>query len=108
MWHLLLATGKFKRIALQEGANLQHRRGFFHPAVNLRLSHFRQAQRRRNVFIHRYAWVIDELLVDHRDVPGLYALSGYILAVEDQPTFVGFIKPGHQAHHRGLARERST
>ena len=67
-----------------------------------------QLQRRRDVVVHRHRRVVDELLVDHRDIALAHRLVGDIDAVDLDAPFGGLVQPGHDAHQRGLAGLRGA
>src|SRR5690606_17081304 len=50
--------------------------------------------------------VVDELLVDHRDVPLLHRNAADVLAAEIDLAGARPLEPGHQLHQRRLAGER--
>src|SRR5690606_27468829 len=66
----------------------------------------RHAQRRGNVFIDRQGRVVDELLVDHRDVALLNRNAGDILSVKKDLAGGRLVETSHQSHQRRLARKR--
>ena len=66
-------------------------------------SRARSLQRRGDVVGHRHRRVVDELLVDHRDVALAHRLAGDVLAVGEHAAARRRVEPGHHAHQRGLA-----
>ena len=48
---------------------------------------------------------VDELLIDHRNVSFLHALTSYISAVVMQTALCRLVQPGHQAHEGGFPRQ---
>ena len=62
-----------------------------------------QLQRRGDVVGHGHRRVVDELLVDHRDVALAHRLAGHVLTVGEHPPGGRRVEPGHHAHQRGLA-----
>ncbi len=101
---LLLAAGQFGRQAREERLDVKPLRQ--RPDAGVSVGRTGQAQRRGNVVVHRHRRVVDELLIDHRDVALADRHPGHVAAVDDDPALAGRIEPGHQAHHRGLARLR--
>ncbi len=104
---LLLPTGQLEGVALQEFFDAQHLRRFLHTAVDNILGQTGLTQRRGNVFKHRHAWVIDELLINHRDVAQTNRSICNIDPVHQHPPAVRLVQPGHQAHQAGFAGQGS-
>ena len=63
----------------------------------------RSLQRRGDVVGDRHRRVVDELLVDHRDVALAHRLAGHVLAVGEDAALGRRVEPGHHAHQRRLA-----
>ena len=63
----------------------------------------RSLQRRGDVVGHRHRRVVDELLVDHRDVALAHRHAGHVVAVDQDPALGRRVEPGHEAHQRRLA-----
>ena len=66
------------------------------------------AQRRGDVLEDVEIGVVDELLVDHRDVALLHRDAGDVLAAEPDLAGGRPLEPGHQLHQRRLAGERGA
>ncbi|MNO87148.1 hypothetical protein D3C76_785660 [compost metagenome] len=104
---LLLATGQFQGITLQEFLDAQHLRGFQHLALDLLIGDTGLAQRRGDVLEDGHGRVIDELLIHHRHVAQAHRALGDIDAIHQDAPGVGLVQPGHQAHETGLAGQRA-
>ena len=103
---LLLPAGQLGRAALQHRRQPQQLGDAVHAAVDLGLRHARDAQRRGDVLEDREVRIVDELLVDHRDVALLHGNAGDVLPVEPDLAGGRALEPGHQLHQRRLAGER--
>ena len=105
---LLLTSREFQRLAVEIWAEAQK----LHCAGNLaldfrfwKLTHF---QRRGDVLAHGPAGVIDELLIDHRDIALGHGPAGHVLPIEPDFAPAGTIEPRHHAHKTGLAGKRGA
>ena len=65
-------------------------------------------QRRGDVLINTEIRIIDELLIDHRDVPLLHWNARHILAVVQNRSGGRSLDAGHQPHQGRLAGERAS
>ncbi|MNI08081.1 hypothetical protein D3C73_611050 [compost metagenome] len=104
---LLLTTGKFEGIALEEFLDAQHLRGFQHFALDQLIGHTGLAQRRGDVLEDGHGRVIDELLIDHRHVAQAHRALRDIDAIHQDAAAVGLVQPGHQTHETGFAGQRA-
>ena len=103
---LLLAARELGRPAFEHGRQPQELGHAMYAVGDFGLLHPRHAQRRGDVLEHREIRIVDELLIDHRDVPLLHGDAGHILSIE--PDFAGgrALQPRHQLHQRRLAGQR--
>ena len=77
-----------------------------HPVVDFLLRHAGDPQRRGDVVVDGEIRIVDELLIDHRDIALLHRNARHVLARE--PDFAGGrpVDAGHELHQRRLAGER--
>jgi len=80
---LLLAARQLERLAVEERSQPHQLRGLAHRGVDLRPRVPGKAKWRGNILIHSHGWVIDELLVHHRDLAVLDTHAGHVFAVRD-------------------------
>jgi hypothetical protein len=62
-----------------------------------------QLQRRGDVVGHGHRRVVDELLVDHRDIAVTHRHTGDVAPIDQHAPGARRVEPGHHAHQRGLA-----
>ena len=77
-----------------------------HSRVDLGLRHARHPERRGDILINGEVRVVDELLVDHRDIALLHRHGADILAAEEHLAGGWPLETGHQLHQCRLAGER--
>ena len=103
---LLLSPGKIERRSVEIGRQLQKLGGLAHLPVDRLLVLAGNPHRRGDIFVDRHCRVVDELLVDHRDMAVLHPDASDILAVEVDGSGGGYVEPRHQPHERRLAGKR--
>ncbi len=105
---LLLATGQLRRLTRKKLLDMQHLGDLVHAAADFLRRHARQLQRRGDVVVDAQARVVDELLIDHRDVALAHWTAGHVLAVHHDAPVTGHIETRHQAHQRRLAGQGAS
>ena len=103
---LLLAAGQLVRHAPQHRRDAHQLGDPGDPVVELALRHPGDPQGRGDVLVDREVRVVDELLIDHRDVALLHRHVGHFRALEPDLARGRLVDAGHQLHQGGLARQR--
>ncbi|MNN25373.1 hypothetical protein D3C81_1388450 [compost metagenome] len=101
---LLLAAGQFRRVARQQVVDAQPAGYRADLGVQRRPAHVAQPQGRGDVVENGERGVVDELLVDHRDIALAHRHAGHVGPVGQHPARAGLVQPRHDPHQRGLAR----
>ena len=102
---LLLTAREVQRRALEVGLELQELGRLAHLPIERRLVRPVQTHRGGDVLVDGERGVVDELLVDHRDVALPDRDAGHVAPVHADRARGRAIEPGHQPHQRGLAGE---
>ncbi len=100
---LLLAAGQFGRGTLQIRSDVQAVGHAHHAGADLCLRYALDAQRRGDVLIDGKGWIIDKLLVHHRQIAMPHRDAGHVAAIGDDAPGARFVQARHHAHQRRLA-----
>ena len=104
---LLLSAGKLGRPALQHRRQAEKIGRLARPLASISAGgHAGDAEGRGDVLVDGEIGVVDELLVDHRDVALLHRHAADVLAAEEYLAGGRPLEPGHDLHQRRLAGER--
>ncbi len=85
---------------------MEERSGCLHPRLDLGIGHSGHSQRRGDIFIYGEIRIVDELLIDHRNIALLYGHPRNVLSSKPHLAGSGLLKAGDQLQKRGLPGER--
>ena len=102
----VLAAGELGGGAVQHRFKPQQAGGVAHTAVDFAAVKTGDAERGGDVLKDRKRRVIDELLIDHRDIAATDRNARHVASINREMTGIGLVEPCHEPHQRGFAGKR--